>query len=85
MNLINKPLCDFISIGEIYTFRIRKKTVKDFAIHNNKDFVSFEKWKAEGDTVYSIDYVINESNSLDLGIQSESDNVWHNLIEYQVK
>lgn len=83
--IIDMPLCDVLKIGKTYTFRIRKKTIRDFAIHNNKDFIKLEKWKAEGDSVYSIDYVVNESNNVKLSIQSETNNVWHNLVEYQVK
>ncbi len=83
--IIEMPLCDVLKIGKTYTFRIRKKTIRDFAIHNNKEFVKLEKWKAEGDSVYSIDYVVNESNNVTLSIQSGTGNVWHNLVEYQVK
>lgn len=85
IEIIDMPLCDCLRIGETYTFRIRKKTTRDFAIHNNKDFVTLEKWKAEGDSVYSIDYVVNKANKVKLGIQGETDNLWHNLVEYRVE
>ena len=48
-------------------------------------FVTLEKWKAEGDSVYSIDYVVSEADNVKLSIQGETDNMWHNIIEYQVK
>lgn len=85
LDIIDMPLRDVLRIGDTYTFRIRKKTTRDFAIHNNMGFVKLEKWKAEGDSVYSINYVVSEAGNLTLSIQGETDNMWHNLIEYQVK
>ena len=85
LDIIDMPLRDVLSIGDTYTFRIRKKTTRDFAIHNNMGFVTLEKWKAEGDSVYSIDYVVSEADNVKLSIQGETDNMWHNIIEYQVK
>lgn len=85
IEIIDMPLCDVLRLGETYTFRIRKKTVRDFAIHNNKDFVTLEKWKSEGDSVYSINYVVSEGDNVKLSIKGETDNMWYGLIEYQVK
>lgn len=85
IEIIDMPLCDCLRIGETYTFRIRKKTTRDFAIHNNKDFITLEKWKAEGDSVYSIDYVVNKANKVKIGILGETDNMWYNLVEYRVE
>ena len=85
LDIIDMPLRDILRIGYTYTFRIRKKTTRGFAIHNNMGFVTLEKWKAEGDSVYSIDYVVSEADNVKLSIQGETDNMWHNIIEYQVK
>ena len=52
LDIIDMPLRDVLSIGDTYTFKIRKKTTRDFAIHNDMGFVKLEKWKAEGDSVY---------------------------------
>lgn len=85
LEIIDIPLCDVLKIGKSYTFRIKKKISKDFALFDKKTFVTLEKWKAEGDSVYSIDYTVNEYGTVRLSIQGETDNVWNGIVEYQVE
>ena len=85
LEIIEIPLCDVLRIGGLYTFRIRKKTVRDFAIHNCKEFITLEKWRAEGDSIYSIDYVVSEGDKVKLSIKGEEDNMWYSLVEYNVE
>lgn len=85
LEIIDMPLCDVLITGRSYTFRIRRKTTREFSIHNCKVFVTLEKWRAEGDSVYSIDYVVSDGNKVKLSIQGETDNMWYGLVEYQVE
>ena len=83
--ILNMPLCSFLKKDETYTFRIRVKTQKDFAILNDTELTDMNKWEAEGNGIYSINYLVNKGDYLSLSVKnSSSENQWSSLIKYKI-
>ena len=83
--IINIPLCNSLKVGNTYTFRIKMKAEKDFAIINRQKFIKKEEWNDEGDGVFSINYEVKDPNTLKLSVKGEFDDYWYSLIEYRIE
>ena len=84
IKILDMPMCASLRVGEVYEFRIQIESDKELTIINNKVFTESNKWKNEGNGVYSINYMVKDVNCLKLSVKSESENIWHTFIEYQI-
>lgn len=82
--IVDVPLCEALQVGESYTFRIKMKQNKRFAIIHNGVFTEVDEWEDEGDGVYSIHFVPKGIGSLYFGIKADSGNRWNYIIGYRV-
>ena len=84
--ILDIPMCSYLRLGETYTFRIRIKSQKYFAIFNNAELADMNKWEDEGRGVYSINYLVQKGDYLSFCLKnSSSENQWSTLIKYRIQ
>ena len=80
------PLCDSLTIGQTYTFRIRMKSDREFVIINNKERIRKKDWKDEGNGVYSTTFMPRDTMPLFFGLKDRvMENYWNYMVEYAIK
>ena len=80
----NIPFSSMLSVGVEYTFRIKTKTDREFAIMNNGVTCRKNEWKDEGDGTYSVKFMPRETESLSICIKDESGASWNTLVRYGI-
>ena len=79
------PRTNPLQIGEFYEFRIKLHQNERFTIINDKLFVEDSEWEEEGDGIYSIKFMPQETGTVKLAIKNTSDGLWYSCVEYKVK
>lgn len=85
IELIDFPHSKTLRIGQLYTFRIKMKSERGFAIWNNKNFSKAAAWKNEGDSVYSITFIPKEPGEVGIGLRAEGSDAWNWVVKYGIE
>ena len=83
--IIDMPMCSTLQVGRTYSFRIRMKSERDLTIINNKLYVNSKEWTAEGNGVYSIDYMVRDVGPLKISISADQNKKWYTMLLYNVQ
>ena len=84
--IIDIPMCDSLTIGQDYTFRIQMLADRAFLVRNNKDYNQTADWKSEGNGVYSISFMPRDTVRLTFGLKDRTRaNYWNTMLEYHIK
>lgn len=85
IELIDFPHSKTLRIGQLYTFRIKMKSGRNFSIWNNKNFSKAAAWTDEGDNVYSITFMPKEPGEVGISLQAEGRNYWNSVVKYGIE
>lgn len=84
VELQSLPLCRSLKVGETYTFRIKMKSDGDLSLNNHGVSILKQDWTDEGDSVYSLQYMVRDIESLSLGVKGNSNDYWNIVVDYAV-
>ena len=84
IEIVDIPMCDCLKVGESYTFRLKMKVDKEFALVQQNEFTAKRDWTDEGGGVYSIDFVPKRVGTLSISIKADSDDWWNTIVQYNV-
>lgn len=84
VEVIDFPLLKSLRIGEFYTFRIRMKNNRQFALINNSIYCKKPEWQSEGNDIYSVSFMPRETGNVRLALKDPQTKYWHYIIEYQI-
>ncbi len=83
---VDIPLRKSLKVGETYTFRIRMKADREFALMNKGERCMGREWKQEGDGVYSTEFMVRDTGQLTLSLKSKTvANYWDNVLLYGIE
>ena len=85
VELIDFPRQKSLRIGEFYTFRIRMKNNRQFAVINNSIYCRTQEWQNEGNGIYSVNFMPRETGNVEFSLKDVSTDYWHYIIEYNVE
>jgi hypothetical protein len=85
IEFIDIPRSKSLRIGQFYTFRIKMKSGREFAVWNNKAFSETTEWKHEGDNVYSLSFMPRDTRNVGIALREEGRNYWNNIAVYDVE
>ena len=84
--IVDIPLCDSLTIGQDYTFRIKMLNDRAFCVRNNREYNMSADWQSEGNGVYSINFMPRDSVRLTIGLKDPvKANYWNTMLEYHIK
>ena len=84
--IVDIPLCDSLTIGQDYTFRIKMLNDRAFCVRNNREYNMSADWQSEGNGVYSINFMPRDSVRLTIGLKDPvKANYWNTMLEYPIK
>jgi hypothetical protein len=84
--IVDIPMCDSLTIGQEYTFRIQMLNDREFIIRNNRVYNQKNDWQSEGNGVYSINFMPRDTVKLTLGLKDlVRANYWNTMLEYRIK
>ena len=84
VEFVDVPFSSSLSIGVSYTFRVKLKSDREFAIMNNGVVIKKKDWTDEGNGVYFIKFMPRETESLSISMQDESGTSWSTLLRYDI-
>lgn len=85
IDITDLPLRSSLKVGEQYTFRIRLKADCDLSLNNNTISIRKEDWKDEGDSIYSLHYMVRDVESLSIGVKDETNDYWNVVVNYSIE
>ena len=84
--IVDIPMCDSLTIGQEYTFRIKMLNDREFVVRNNSVCSQKTDWQSEGDGVYSITFMPRDTVKLTFGLKDlQRENFWNTMLEYRIK
>ena len=84
MELLALPLCRSLKVGDLYTFRVKLKSDCDLSLNNNSISIRKQDWKDEGDSIYSLQYLVRDVESLSIGVKDDSNDYWNIVVDYSI-
>ena len=84
IKLLNIPLNREIKVGEKYKFTIKSNSDRVFALNNGSYYIPKSDWSCEGDSIYSLEYMVKDTISLTLGLKDSTNNFWNLIATYAV-
>lgn len=85
VELIEFPRQKTLRIGEFYTFRIKMKNNRQFAIINNTIYCETPEWQDEGNGIYSIRFMPRETDKVKFSLKDPASNYWNTVTKYTVE
>lgn len=83
IELLKFPKCTTLEIGKFYTFFVRMKSRRDFAIFNNKIFCKSDEWTLT-EHGYGIKFMPREEGTLSINLKKPYSDKWSTIIEYRI-
>ena len=84
--IIDIPMCDSLTIGQDYTFRIRMLNDRELLVRNGKDYNPTTDWQSEAHGVYSISFMPRDTVRLTIGLKDTvRTGYWNTMLEYHIK
>lgn len=84
VELMDFPHLKSLQIGKFYTFRIKMKNSRLFALINNQTYCKTPEWQSEGNGIYSVSFMPRATDDLHFALKDPQTNYWHYIIEYPI-
>lgn len=84
IEVVDVPFLKSLSIGIQYTFRIKIKADREFAIMNNSVICRKAEWTDEGEGIYSVKFMPRETESLSICLKDDTDGTWSTIVKYNI-
>ena len=84
VELLTLPLRCSLKVGELCTFRVKLKADCDLSLNNHGVSIRKQDWINEGDSVYSLQYLVRDVESLSIGVKDGSNDYWNVVVDYSI-
>ena len=85
VELLEFPHRQSLRIGEPYTFRIKIKDNRQFAIINGTTYSKTPEWQTGGYGVYTLSFIPREKGDVSFSLKDPSSIYWNSIIRYKVE